>query len=75
MDVYGFLVYGIMLFPHIEDYVDLASMDTFLAKRDKEKWEGVEVLYVSAILMAHDPPFPKQEKSDLPHRRPSLELG
>ncbi|RDX85504.1 hypothetical protein CR513_33290, partial [Mucuna pruriens] len=24
-----------MLFPHIEDYMDLAVVDTFLAKRDK----------------------------------------
>ncbi|RDX73689.1 hypothetical protein CR513_46679, partial [Mucuna pruriens] len=34
MDVYGPLIYGIVLFPHIEDYIDLAAIDAFLAKRD-----------------------------------------
>ncbi|RDY12195.1 hypothetical protein CR513_03054, partial [Mucuna pruriens] len=34
MDVYGLLVYGIVLFPHLEDYIDLTVVDAFLAKRD-----------------------------------------
>ncbi|RDY10625.1 hypothetical protein CR513_04822, partial [Mucuna pruriens] len=34
MDVYGLVVYGIVLFPHMEDYIDLAAMDVFLAKRE-----------------------------------------
>ncbi|RDX92087.1 hypothetical protein CR513_25838, partial [Mucuna pruriens] len=37
MDVYGLLVYGIILFPHLEDYIDIAAIDVFLAKRDKGK--------------------------------------
>ncbi|RDY13607.1 hypothetical protein CR513_01446, partial [Mucuna pruriens] len=35
MDVYGLLVYGTVLFPHGDDYVDLAAIDAYLAKRDK----------------------------------------
>ncbi|RDX69793.1 hypothetical protein CR513_51047, partial [Mucuna pruriens] len=35
MDVYALLIYDIMLFSHIEDYVDLVAVDAFLAKRDR----------------------------------------
>ncbi|RDX60130.1 hypothetical protein CR513_61758, partial [Mucuna pruriens] len=35
VDVIGLLIYGILLFPHLEDYVDLITMEIFLAKRDK----------------------------------------
>ncbi|RDY06635.1 hypothetical protein CR513_09338, partial [Mucuna pruriens] len=35
IDVYGLLIYDIILFPHIEDYVDLAAIDAFLGKRDR----------------------------------------
>ncbi|RDX66147.1 hypothetical protein CR513_55115, partial [Mucuna pruriens] len=35
IDVYGLLVYGIILFPHLEDYIDLVTVDTFLAKKDR----------------------------------------
>ncbi|RDX93867.1 hypothetical protein CR513_23818, partial [Mucuna pruriens] len=35
MDVYGLLVYGIVLFPQIEDHIDLITIDAFLAKRDR----------------------------------------
>ncbi|RDX64695.1 hypothetical protein CR513_56727, partial [Mucuna pruriens] len=36
LDVYGLLIYRVVLFPHLEDYVDLAAIDVFFAKRDKE---------------------------------------
>ncbi|RDX75799.1 hypothetical protein CR513_44282, partial [Mucuna pruriens] len=77
MDVYALLIYGVMLFLHIEDYVDLAAVDAFLAKRDRgenPKWEGAEMLHVSTILIEHGPPFPQQKKGGLPHRRLALEL-
>ncbi|RDX92299.1 hypothetical protein CR513_25588, partial [Mucuna pruriens] len=32
--VYGLLVYGIILFPHIEHYMDLATIDAFLGKKN-----------------------------------------
>ncbi|RDY05592.1 hypothetical protein CR513_10536, partial [Mucuna pruriens] len=58
VDVYGLLVYGIILFPHIECYVNLATIDAFLGKRDKgehpvvaEERNGIEVLYVIALLV------------------------
>ncbi|RDY12012.1 hypothetical protein CR513_03247, partial [Mucuna pruriens] len=35
MDVYGLLVYRTFLFPHGDDYVDLAAIDAYLAKRDR----------------------------------------
>ncbi|RDX80564.1 hypothetical protein CR513_38881, partial [Mucuna pruriens] len=35
MDVYGLLVYGTILFPHGDDYVDLTIVDAYLIKRDK----------------------------------------
>ncbi|RDX72863.1 hypothetical protein CR513_47591, partial [Mucuna pruriens] len=44
VDVYGLLVYGIVLFPHIECYVDLAAIDAFLGKRDKGEHPVVIVL-------------------------------
>ncbi|RDX84937.1 hypothetical protein CR513_33937, partial [Mucuna pruriens] len=36
-NVYELLIYGAMLFLHIEDYVDLVAIDAFLTKRDKSK--------------------------------------
>ncbi|RDY09897.1 hypothetical protein CR513_05665, partial [Mucuna pruriens] len=44
MDVYGLLVYGIMLFPQIDRYVDLAAIDAFLGKRDWGEHPVVAVL-------------------------------
>ncbi|RDX68575.1 hypothetical protein CR513_52415, partial [Mucuna pruriens] len=35
MDVFGLLLHGILLFPHLEDYVDLAAIEVFLAKKDR----------------------------------------
>ncbi|RDX62749.1 hypothetical protein CR513_58885, partial [Mucuna pruriens] len=35
VDAYGLLVYGIFLFPHLEDYIVLMAIDAFLAKRDR----------------------------------------
>ncbi|RDX76681.1 hypothetical protein CR513_43303, partial [Mucuna pruriens] len=37
-------VYDVVLFPRIEDYVDLAAIDTFLGKKDRGKSSVVEVL-------------------------------
>ncbi|RDX81457.1 hypothetical protein CR513_37859, partial [Mucuna pruriens] len=37
MDVFGLLIYDIVLFLYIEDHVDLAAIDAFLAKRDRGK--------------------------------------
>ncbi|RDX88721.1 hypothetical protein CR513_29653, partial [Mucuna pruriens] len=34
LDALGLLVCGIVLFPHIEDYVDIAVVDALLARRD-----------------------------------------
>ncbi|RDY00183.1 hypothetical protein CR513_16664, partial [Mucuna pruriens] len=44
MDVYEILVYGIMLFPQIECYIDLAAIDAFLEKRDRGEHPVVAVL-------------------------------
>ncbi|RDX96822.1 hypothetical protein CR513_20475, partial [Mucuna pruriens] len=44
MDVYKLLVYGIVLFPHVEDYIDLAVVDAFLTKRDKGENHVIVVL-------------------------------
>ncbi|RDY07884.1 hypothetical protein CR513_07941, partial [Mucuna pruriens] len=35
MDALGLLIYGILLFPQLEDYVDLAAMEVFLARKNK----------------------------------------
>ncbi|RDX97634.1 hypothetical protein CR513_19574, partial [Mucuna pruriens] len=43
-NVYRLLVYGIVLFPHIEDYVDLAAIDAFLGKRDQGESPVIVVL-------------------------------
>ncbi|RDX91458.1 hypothetical protein CR513_26554, partial [Mucuna pruriens] len=44
VDVYELLVYGIMLFPQIERYVDLGAIDAFLRKRDRGEHPVVAVL-------------------------------
>ncbi|RDY09916.1 hypothetical protein CR513_05646, partial [Mucuna pruriens] len=44
VDVYRLLVYGIMIFPQIERYVDLAAIDAFLNKRDQGEHLVVVVL-------------------------------
>ncbi|RDY06424.1 hypothetical protein CR513_09588, partial [Mucuna pruriens] len=44
IDVYGLLVYNVVLFPYIEDYVDLAAIDAFLGKRDRGESPIVAVL-------------------------------
>ncbi|RDX63197.1 hypothetical protein CR513_58404, partial [Mucuna pruriens] len=33
----GLLIYGLVLFPHLEDYIDLAAIDVFIAIREKRK--------------------------------------
>ncbi|RDX99234.1 hypothetical protein CR513_17736, partial [Mucuna pruriens] len=35
MDIYRLLVYGTVLFPRRDDYIDLTTIDAFLAKRDR----------------------------------------
>ncbi|RDX63706.1 hypothetical protein CR513_57828, partial [Mucuna pruriens] len=44
MDVYRLLVYGIVLFSQIEDHIDLAVVDAFLAKRDRGENPIIAVL-------------------------------
>ncbi|RDX70352.1 hypothetical protein CR513_50410, partial [Mucuna pruriens] len=44
MDVYRLLVYGIVLFSQIEDHIDLAVVDAFLAKRDRGENPFIAVL-------------------------------
>ncbi|RDX98698.1 hypothetical protein CR513_18339, partial [Mucuna pruriens] len=44
MHVYGLLIYGIVLFPHIEDYVDLGAIDAFLTKRDRGENSIIAIL-------------------------------
>ncbi|RDX82626.1 hypothetical protein CR513_36560, partial [Mucuna pruriens] len=44
VDVYRLLVYGIMLFPQIEFYVDLAAIDAFLGRQDWGEHPIVAVL-------------------------------
>ncbi|RDY05229.1 hypothetical protein CR513_10952, partial [Mucuna pruriens] len=44
MDVYGLLVYEIVLFPHMEDYIDQAAIDIFLANRDRGENPTMEIL-------------------------------
>ncbi|RDX95785.1 hypothetical protein CR513_21642, partial [Mucuna pruriens] len=39
-----------MVFPHIEDYVDLADVDAFLAKREKGENPDSTILVVTAHL-------------------------
>ncbi|RDX93148.1 hypothetical protein CR513_24621, partial [Mucuna pruriens] len=44
VNVYGLLVYGIILFPQIEHYVDLTAIDAFLGRRDWGEHPVVVVL-------------------------------
>ncbi|RDY09574.1 hypothetical protein CR513_06035, partial [Mucuna pruriens] len=44
IDLYGLLIYSIVLFPQIEDYVDLAAIDAFLGKRDRRENPVIVVL-------------------------------
>ncbi|RDX66437.1 hypothetical protein CR513_54796, partial [Mucuna pruriens] len=44
MDILGLLLYGVVLFPYIEDYIDLAAIEEFLAKRDRGENPTIAVL-------------------------------
>ncbi|RDX75439.1 hypothetical protein CR513_44664, partial [Mucuna pruriens] len=44
MNVYELLVYGIVLFSHLEDYTDLEAIEVFLAKRDRGENPTIAVL-------------------------------
>ncbi|RDY06372.1 hypothetical protein CR513_09630, partial [Mucuna pruriens] len=44
MDALGLLVYGILLFPQIEDHVDLVAMGVFLAKKNRGENSTMAVL-------------------------------
>ncbi|RDY13952.1 hypothetical protein CR513_01043, partial [Mucuna pruriens] len=44
MDALGLLMYGILLFPQLEDYVDLVAMGVFLAKKNKGENPAMAVL-------------------------------
>ncbi|RDY02240.1 hypothetical protein CR513_14332, partial [Mucuna pruriens] len=35
LDDFGLLIYGIILFPHLEDYIDLTVVEVFLAKKKR----------------------------------------
>ncbi|RDX90231.1 hypothetical protein CR513_27929, partial [Mucuna pruriens] len=35
MDVYGLAIYGLVLFPHGDDYIDMVSADAYMARRDR----------------------------------------
>ncbi|RDY06922.1 hypothetical protein CR513_09030, partial [Mucuna pruriens] len=53
MDIYGLLIYGIVLFPHLKDYVELAATDTFLAKRDMGENPVIAVLANTYCTLNH----------------------
>ncbi|RDX74174.1 hypothetical protein CR513_46104, partial [Mucuna pruriens] len=42
--IYGLLIYGIVLFPQIEDYMDLAAIDVILGKHDRGENPIIAVL-------------------------------
>ncbi|RDX74771.1 hypothetical protein CR513_45435, partial [Mucuna pruriens] len=44
IDILGLLLYGVVLFPYIEDYIDLAAIEVFLAKRDRGENPTMAVL-------------------------------
>ncbi|RDX72164.1 hypothetical protein CR513_48399, partial [Mucuna pruriens] len=44
MDVLGLLLYGILLFPQVENYIDLAAMKVFISKRDRGENPTMAVL-------------------------------
>ncbi|RDX63819.1 hypothetical protein CR513_57699, partial [Mucuna pruriens] len=44
MDVFKLLLYGVLLFPHVENYVDLVAMEVFLARRNKGENPTMAVL-------------------------------
>ncbi|RDX87726.1 hypothetical protein CR513_30770, partial [Mucuna pruriens] len=44
IDVYALLIYGVILFLHIEDYVNLAIIDNFFAKRDRGESPVIAIL-------------------------------
>ncbi|RDX93927.1 hypothetical protein CR513_23750, partial [Mucuna pruriens] len=46
IDVLGLLLYRIVLFPYIEDYIDLTSIEAFLAKRDRGENPTMAVLAI-----------------------------
>ncbi|RDX74510.1 hypothetical protein CR513_45740, partial [Mucuna pruriens] len=45
MDILGLFLYGVVLFPYIEDYIYLAVIEVFLAKRDRGEILGAAPPY------------------------------
>ncbi|RDY04082.1 hypothetical protein CR513_12249, partial [Mucuna pruriens] len=44
LDILGLLVYGNILFPHINDYMDIAIIDAFLTSRDQGENPNIAIL-------------------------------
>ncbi|RDX95148.1 hypothetical protein CR513_22362, partial [Mucuna pruriens] len=59
-DVYGLLIYGIILFPQIEDYVDLAAIDAFLGKCNRG--ENLIIIVLANTYYTLDYCYRKNEK-------------
>ncbi|RDX92398.1 hypothetical protein CR513_25485, partial [Mucuna pruriens] len=53
MDVYGLLVYGTVMFPHGDDFVDVATVDVYLAKRDKGENPTIALLANTYYTLNH----------------------
>ncbi|RDX67364.1 hypothetical protein CR513_53778, partial [Mucuna pruriens] len=51
MDIFRLLIYDIVLFSYIEDHIDLAAIDAFLAKRDRGKNPMIVILAYTCYSM------------------------
>ncbi|RDY00989.1 hypothetical protein CR513_15744, partial [Mucuna pruriens] len=65
VDVLELLIYGILLFPHLEDYVDLAVVEVFLAKKDRG--ENPIMAFLANLLLLQLLPQEKGEESQMLH--------
>ncbi|RDY00040.1 hypothetical protein CR513_16831, partial [Mucuna pruriens] len=53
IDILGLLLYGVVLFPCIEDYIDLAAIEVFLAKRNRGENPTMAVLANTYYTLSH----------------------
>ncbi|RDY14323.1 hypothetical protein CR513_00601, partial [Mucuna pruriens] len=56
IDILGLLLYGVVLFPYVQDYVNLPAIEVFLAKRDRGRtlpWPFWLTLTTRSIIAAN----------------------
>ncbi|RDY03630.1 hypothetical protein CR513_12766, partial [Mucuna pruriens] len=71
INILGLLLYWILLFPHVENYIDLAVVEVFLAKKDKGENPTMAILANTYYTLNY---YSKQKEGSLRCSTPLLYL-